>query len=135
MDYALDYVDSKERRAAERKRTWKSAVIALIIVLAPTSVWLIHRDKGWEPFNKKQWEVGGSALLETETGCRKRMVKDLMEHHIKPGITRRQVRELLGPPDFVESNPMYEYQVAKNTGFRLAFDREGYFTNAAVVRY
>ena len=135
MDYAFEYVDSKQRRAAERRRLQTITLTALVLVLAPASVWLLHRDKGWEPFNKKQWDVGGSALRETEVGSRKRMVKDLMERHLKPGITRRQIRELLGPPDFVESNPMYEYQVAKHTGFRLAFDRAGYLTSTAVVRY
>ena len=135
MEYAFEYADAKQRRAAERRRMQTVILTALVLVLAPASVWLLHRDKGWEPFNKKQWDVGGSALLETEVGCRKRMVKDLMERHLKSGITRRQVRNLLGPPDFVESNPMYEYQVAKNTGFRLAFDRAGYLTSAAVVRY
>jgi hypothetical protein len=63
------------------------------------------------------------------------MVEDLLKNHLKPGMSRRQVRTLLGVPDFVESNPLYEYQVARNTGFRLAFDRAGYFTNAAIVRY
>ena len=63
------------------------------------------------------------------------MVPDLMANYLKPGITRKEVRALLGAPDFVESSPMYEYQVAKNRGFRLAFDRAGYFTAAALVRY
>jgi hypothetical protein len=134
-EYDLGFVGSKERRAAERKRALNQITILLIIVLAPLSVWMLHRDRGWDKFDKNQWEVGGSALLENETGCRKRMVQDLMERYLKPGMTRRRVRELLGPPDFVESSPLYEYQVARNTGFRIAFDRDGYYTSAAVVRY
>ena len=135
MAYTVGIANSKQQREAERKRVGTIVLAALFFILSPVSIWFIHRDKGWDKFDQKQWEVGGSALTESESGSRKRMVDDLMRNYLKPGITRRQVRELLGTPDFVESNPMYEYQVARNAGFRIAFDRSGHFTTAALVHY
>ena len=135
FESVYEVVDKKRAERIRKIRILQWVLAALIVIAGPATMWYRHRDLGWDKFDSRQWEVGAATLGETERGSRSRMVPDLMANYLKPGITRKEVRALLGAPDFVESSPMYEYQVARNRGFRLAFDREGYFTAAALVRY
>ena len=77
-------------------------VVALVLlVLIPFALWRTYQYHFG--FDQQEW-------LETATGLntgtinpqhnpRERMVKDVMAHHLKPGMSAAAVKALLGPPD------------------------------------
>lgn len=132
----VEFLDTTQARRHRRIRILQWTLAAVIALTGPAIMWYRYRDVGWDKFDPKQWEVGASTIEASERGSRSRMVPDLMVKYIKPGmITRKQIRALLGAPEVIESTPIYEYKVAKNQGFRLGFDRDGYLNAVALVRH
>jgi len=51
-------------------------------------------------FTAAEWRMRGPADGCDRKDYRKPMVSDLIDNHLQRGMTRAQVRRLLGPPDF-----------------------------------
>ena len=71
------------------------AVVVVIAVLAAGVLYGVHRRYyGNVKFDRQQW-----IALANKGGPRQRMVKDLRQRYLNVGMTRDEVRRLLGKPD------------------------------------
>ena len=50
------------------------------------------------------------------------MVASLKSKHLRPGLSRQQVTNLLGEPDVAKTPEMYEYNLGMWSGFRIDYD-------------
>lgn len=90
-----------------------SLVVIISLVLAAGALYGVHRRYyGNTYFNRQHWI--GLANKGGVDNPRQRMVKDLRRRYLKPGMTRQQVRHLLGKPDYG----------------RLSSDADSYFIGA-----
>jgi SmpA / OmlA family len=68
--------------------------------------------KLWHEFNK----------IDDPNNPRASMVASLQRRHLKLGMTRDQVVNLLGEPDMAKTPEMYEYNLGMWSGFRMDYD-------------
>ena len=51
------------------------------------------------PFDGSQWKLAKNERGNLEMRCRAKMLGDLVENHLRPGMTKESVKELLGGTD------------------------------------
>jgi hypothetical protein len=78
------------------------AVFALASILAAGVLYGIHRRYyGNIKFNRQQWIASADRGADNP---RLRMYKDLQQRYLRKGMTRQEVRHLLGKPDYDSSS-------------------------------
>ena len=82
-----------------------------------------------KPFNQKAWIENP---WSKDKNVRIEMSEDLLVNHLKIGMTRQQVRKLLGEPDSVDSYNNYDYYLGEYT-FLIGFDRVGKLVKKEIV--
>ncbi len=114
--------------------------IAVIFVLAGVLGlwrWWTHRDLD---FDRDRWDASVRELDAPTT--RQRMCDDILDNHLKVGMTELEVWDLLGPPG--EDYPpegIYYYQLGSEPGFlgmglqflHVSFDEDGRLVSARVI--
>jgi outer membrane protein assembly factor BamE (lipoprotein component of BamABCDE complex) len=59
------------------------------------------------------------------------MADDLRKNHLYSGMTKKQVLELLGEPDFEKQSHVFKYVLGGWSGFRIDYDSlDIYFDSA-----
>lgn len=105
------------------------AILVVLALMLPLSGWLQWKaqPENGRSFDRRQW-------LQTDPGAtdspRLSMTGDLLRRHLKPGMTRAQVLDLLGPPE--DEGPAEAiYPLGGYTGFlvveelRVHYDEAG----------
>ena len=84
------------------RRLWPLRLaLVLVIVIGAVYGAVRHFDTSLK-FNSAQWKSPPN--LDGQDIPRARMVNDLMQNHLHPGMPRWQVHALLGPPDAQSEN-------------------------------
>lgn len=89
--------------------------------LAAQRIWMGNEVFQEVPFDRAKWL---SYERYKHQNIRKRMYHDLVARHLKAGMIRRNVRELLGKPEFVDGS---------NYQYHLGPDAAGMDTNELVI--
>jgi hypothetical protein len=135
---------------------WVLAAVATLVEMG------VFRHFDFSPFNDQRFDRRAwlavpqqidTGLIQDNESPRGRMVQDILDHYLRPGMHRDQVVELLGRPD---GNPkVFEqvpgtrtpaealmYHLGYWSGFRLDLDalyiyldEAGRVTGAGVVQY
>lgn len=83
-----------------KRACYSSALVFVVfVILAAVVLYGAHRRHyGNIKFSGTVWRsLAGKGRMDNP---RQRMVKDLRARYLKPGMTRQQVRQLLGKPDY-----------------------------------
>ncbi|MBW4576046.1 MAG: outer membrane protein assembly factor BamE [Aphanothece sp. CMT-3BRIN-NPC111] len=87
-----------------------------------------------KPFNQKAWIENP---FNKDSNVRIEMSEDLLKNHLKIGMTRQQVRKLLGKPDSVDSysggSSNYDNYYLGEYTFLLRFDRASKLVDKEIV--
>jgi hypothetical protein len=62
------------------------------------------------------------------------MLADLLHHHLKAGMRRQKVQQLLGRPDVVEKGDTWAYRLAGDTDLLIDFNLWGGMAHTPAVR-
>ena len=71
-------------------------------------------------FNRYLWHQYSSD--DNPDNPRASMVSDLRWQYLDKGMTRTEVKELLGTPDFERRDDLYSYNLGMWSGFRIDYD-------------
>ena len=75
------------------------AVSAAVVVLAAAAAWILPQLVIGGRFDSSVWMADAAdACTEVADGDRAAMVGDLMEHHLRAGMTKKEVLALVGRP-------------------------------------
>jgi hypothetical protein len=114
-------------------------VFVVISVLAAGALYGVHRRYcGNVKFNRQQWiALAGKGGMDNP---RQRMVKDLRQRYLKPGMTRQEVRHLLGKPDFDSLSKDVDSYFIGADGFDgmsldVRYDQAGHVIRSDVVQH
>ena len=75
-------------------------------------------DDWW--FDAKIWKSQHNK--STSDNPRGKMASDLKNRVIKPGMTKTQILQMLGPPDFSQNEATFTYNLGSWSGFRMDGD-------------
>ncbi len=99
----------------------------IALVLAAGALYGVHRRYyGNTYFNRQQWI--GLANKGGADNTRQRMVKDLRRRYLRLGMTRQQVRHLLGKPDLdslSKDTDSYLIDNANGVSLDVRYDKAG----------
>lgn len=76
-----------------------------------------HFDDWW--FDQTIWQAQSNSTIGNIENPRGKMVHDLRQRVLKPGMPRKQVLALLGPPDAGQTRSSLSYYVGWWSGFRM----------------
>jgi len=82
------------------------------------------------------------ANIDDSDNPRAQMAADLQHRHIKLGISRQRVIELLGEPDWEKQENVFKYNLGMWSGYRMDydsldvyFDSDGLATGTRVIQH
>lgn len=119
--------------------------IAAAVVVSAGIVWYalnLHEvlDEPFDDlcFDQEAWRAQHNS--SDPDNPRGKMVADLQRRCLRKGMTRQEVLDLLGEPDFAKEPTLFMYNLGAWSGFRIDydtldvhFDTDGRLTHTAVV--
>jgi hypothetical protein len=111
-------------------------ILSLIILLYP--IW--HNPFNDRTFEEEIWHAYHNSL--DSDNPRGNMADDLRKNHLRRGMTKEQVIELLGEPDFEKSSKVLKYNLGMWSGIGfdydsldIYFDSAGSLTETRIVQH
>lgn len=100
-----------------RKQVAYGAILFPCLVFIAASVYLIDQNFNYTNFNKSTWQDA--------TSKPEKMAKSLVKEKILIGLTRQQVKEMLGPgsSEYGNENGSIEYHVANDWTLTIIFEQ------------
>ena len=101
------------------------AIVSLVIILFP----IFENPFDNRTFDKEIWHTYHNST--DQDNPRGNMADDLRKNHLYSGMTKKQVLELLGEPDFEKQSHVFKYVLGGWSGFRIDYDSlDIYFDSA-----
>lgn len=120
--------------ASKASKWFRASAICLACLSLPAfGAFKLYEDLSWgyfndRPFNRQQWKdktpwAQDPLSKEFPALLRGQMAADLISNHLRRGMTRAEVQDLLGSPDAdKKGNSEWEYAVGNYSGFRMDGD-------------